>query len=250
MKRTTRIRLCGAAFAVMPPRCPAWPRRSAAYRARPRHHHDQRETASAARSEVRRGDQEKASESKASSPPRVVPPKGAQRAAHYDGRRGFAARHVRRRRSAPAMDRVAKKGYVTRISTLRRSARPARAAIITGRNHHVAGFGVVGESPRDFRATTRSSRKGTAPSGQFLKENGYATWWFGKDHNTPFYQATGGPLRAVAERHGIRALLRLCRRRRQPVAAELVPQYDGHLPVRGRTGRDRPRPWPTRRSNT
>ena len=27
-----------------------------------------------------------------------------------------------------------------------------------------------------------------------LKENGYATSWFGKDHNTPFYQASqAGP---------------------------------------------------------
>ena len=30
--------------------------------------------------------------------------------------------------------------------------------------------------------------------GTILKENGYATSWFGKNHNTPFYQATAaGP---------------------------------------------------------
>ncbi len=30
--------------------------------------------------------------------------------------------------------------------------------------------------------------------GTILKENGYATSWFGKDHNTPFYQASqAGP---------------------------------------------------------
>ena len=43
---------------------------------------------------------------------------------------------------------------------------------------------------RGSSATTRSSRKENATIGTILKENGYATSWFGKDHNTPFYQAT------------------------------------------------------------
>ncbi len=46
----------------------------------------------------------------------------------------------------------------------------------------------------------------------------------------------GRALRPVAERHGLRVLLWLRRRRRQPVAAEPVPQYDGHLPLRGQSG--------------
>ena len=36
--------------------------------------------------------------------------------------------------------------------------------------------------------------KANGTIGTILKENGYATSWFGKDHNTPFYQATqAGP---------------------------------------------------------
>ncbi len=46
----------------------------------------------------------------------------------------------------------------------------------------------------------------------------------------------GRALRPVAERHGLRVLLWLRRRRRQPVAAEPVPQHDGHLPLRGHSG--------------
>jgi hypothetical protein len=50
------------------------------------------------------------------------------------------------------------------------------------------------KSPPDFRATTRSSARKTAPIGEILKGNGYATSWFGKNHNTPSYQATqAGP---------------------------------------------------------
>ena len=46
----------------------------------------------------------------------------------------------------------------------------------------------------------------------------------------------GRTLRPVADRHGLRVLLRLRRRRRQPVAAEPVPQHDADLSVRGQAG--------------
>ncbi len=46
----------------------------------------------------------------------------------------------------------------------------------------------------------------------------------------------GRALRPVAQRHGLRVLLRLRRRRRQPVAAEPVPQHDADLPVPGQAG--------------
>jgi arylsulfatase A-like enzyme len=71
---------------------------------------------------------------------------------------------------------------------------PTRAAIITGRNHHSVGFGVVGEIATGFPGydSIIPIEKGTI--GTILKANGYATSWFGKDHNTPFYQATqAGP---------------------------------------------------------
>ena len=42
----------------------------------------------------------------------------------------------------------------------------------------------------------------------------------------------GRAVRPVADRHGLRVLLRLRRRRRQPVAAEPVPQHDADLSVR------------------
>ena len=66
-----------------------------------RHHHHQRKTASAARSEVRRGDQGKGLgvESLVGAARRAAEGR-AQRAAHHDGRRRLRrAGHVRRRRS-------------------------------------------------------------------------------------------------------------------------------------------------------
>jgi arylsulfatase A-like enzyme len=71
---------------------------------------------------------------------------------------------------------------------------PTRAALITGRNHHVAGFGVVGEIATGFPGYDSVIRKENGTLGEILKGNGYATSWFGKNHNTPFYQATqAGP---------------------------------------------------------
>ena len=92
------------------------------------------------------------------------------------------------------MDRIAKSGlrYTNFHSTSLCS--PSRAALITGRNHHVAGFGVVGEIATGFPGYDSVIRKENGTIGAILKENGYATSWFGKNHNTPFYQATqAGP---------------------------------------------------------
>ena len=94
----------------------------------------------------------------------------------------------------PALDRIAESGlrYTNFHSTALCS--PTRAALITGRNHHVAGFGVIGEISTGFPGYDSIIRKENGTVGAILKENGYATSWFGKNHNTPFYQATqAGP---------------------------------------------------------
>ncbi len=140
--------------------------------------------------------QEKASESKAWWPPRVVPPKGAPNILLImTDDSGFGAPSTFGGVvPTPAMDRIAKAGlrYTNFHSTSLCS--PSRAALITGRNHHVAGFGVVGEIATGFPGYDSIIRKENGTIGAILKDNGYATSWFGKDHNTPFYQATSaGP---------------------------------------------------------
>ncbi len=139
---------------------------------------------------------EKASESTPWWPPRIVPPKGAPNVllimtddVGY-GAPGTFGGVV----PTPAMDRIAMNGlrYTNFHSTSLCS--PSRAALITGRNHHVAGFGVVGEIATGFPGYDSIIRKENGTIGEILKQNGYATSWFGKDHNTPFYQSTqAGP---------------------------------------------------------
>jgi arylsulfatase A-like enzyme len=94
----------------------------------------------------------------------------------------------------PTLDRIAANGlrYTNFNSTALCS--PTRAAIITGRNHHSMGFGVVTEQSTGFPGYNSVMTRDKATIGKILKDHGYWTSWFGKDHNTPEFQASqAGP---------------------------------------------------------
>ncbi len=90
----------------------------------------------------------------------------------------------------PNLDRIASDGlrYTNFHSTALCS--PTRAALITGRNHHSVGFGVVAEQATGFPGYDSIITRDKATIGRILKDNGYRTSWFGKDHNTPEFQAS------------------------------------------------------------
>jgi arylsulfatase A-like enzyme len=94
----------------------------------------------------------------------------------------------------PNLDRIANMGirYTQFHSTALCS--PTRAALITGRNHHSVGFGVVAEQATGFPGYDAAIGVDNGTIGEILKQNGYATSWFGKNHNTPSYQySIAGP---------------------------------------------------------
>jgi arylsulfatase A-like enzyme len=94
----------------------------------------------------------------------------------------------------PAMDKLAEDGlrYTRVFSTALCS--PTRAALITGRNHHSVGFGVISEQSTGFPGYNSIIPRDKATIGRILLDNGYNTSWFGKDHNTPAFQASqSGP---------------------------------------------------------
>lgn len=90
----------------------------------------------------------------------------------------------------PTMDRVANAGL--RYNNIHSTAlcSPSRAALITGRNHHSTGFGVVSEQATGFPGYNSIIPEDTATIGRILLDNGYATSWFGKNHNTPAFAAS------------------------------------------------------------
>ncbi len=139
---------------------------------------------------------EDAKDSKPWWPPRIVPPKGAPNVLlimtddQGYGVPGTFGGVI----PTPALDRIAQNGlrYTQFHSTALCS--PTRAALITGRNHHSVGFGVIGEMSTGFPGYDSVIGQDSATIGEILKENGYATSWFGKNHNTPTYQySDAGP---------------------------------------------------------
>jgi arylsulfatase A-like enzyme len=90
----------------------------------------------------------------------------------------------------PTMDRVAANGLLYNNIHSTALCSPTRAALITGRNHHSAGFGVISEQSTGFPGYNSIIEKDKATIGRILLDNGYATSWFGKDHNTPAFAAS------------------------------------------------------------
>jgi arylsulfatase len=62
---------------------------------------------------------------------------------------------------------------------------PTRGALLTGRNHHSCGTGVIIEMGTGYPGYSGIIPRSTALVAQMLRDNGYATGMFGKWHNTP-----------------------------------------------------------------
>ena len=129
-------------------------------------------------------------------PARVVPPKGAPNVLLImTDDTGFGVSSTFGGViPTPNLDRIANNGlrYTNFNSTSLCS--PTRAAIITGRNHHSMGFGVVSEQSTGYPGYNSIMTRDKATIGKILKDHGYWTSWFGKDHNTPEFQASpAGP---------------------------------------------------------
>src|SRR3954470_11029181 len=137
-----------------------------------------------------------AAQSKPAWPARVVPPEGAPNILLImTDDVGFGAPSTFGGViPTPALDRIANEGlrYTNFHSTSLCS--PTRAALITGRNHHSVGFGVISEASTGYPGYDSVITADKDTIGTILKTNGYATSWFGKNHNTPSFQTSqAGP---------------------------------------------------------
>jgi arylsulfatase len=94
----------------------------------------------------------------------------------------------------PTLDRLAKSGLrYTQFHTTAVCS-PTRAALITGRNHHSVHTATVMESATGFPGYDSLMGKDTATIAEILKQKGWNTAWFGKNHNVPDWQSSqAGP---------------------------------------------------------
>lgn len=91
---------------------------------------------------------------------------------------------------SPKMDELAKEGVLFNRFHTTAVCSPSRAALLTGRNHHVAGSGNITEVATGYDGYTGIIPKDTATVAEILRQNGYITAWFGKNHNTPIYETS------------------------------------------------------------
>jgi len=94
----------------------------------------------------------------------------------------------------PNLDALAAQGLrYTNFHTTAISA-PTRAALLTGRNHHSAGFGLFAETSVDLPGYSAKIPASKGTVAEVLKESGYNTYAVGKWHLTPVEEATpAGP---------------------------------------------------------
>ena len=78
---------------------------------------------------------------------------------------------------------------------------PTRAALTTGRNHNRVGAGQIAEFANDWDGYTGVIPKSSATVAEVLREHGYGTAAFGKDHNTPINSLGTGPFERTPGKH-------------------------------------------------
>ncbi len=92
--------------------------------------------------------------------------------------------------STPTAERLAAAGLkLNRFHTTALCA-PTRQALLTGRNHHTVGMGVITELATSAPGYTSIRPKSCAPLAETLKLNGYATAQFGKCHEVPVWETS------------------------------------------------------------
>lgn len=94
----------------------------------------------------------------------------------------------------PAYARLASNGLKFNRFHTTAVCSPSRAALITGRNHHVASTGIIMEFTTPYPGYHSLMSRSVGTIGEILTSNGYGTAWFGKNHNVPDWQNTAaGP---------------------------------------------------------
>jgi len=99
--------------------------------------------------------------------------------------------------ATPTAERLAGNGLkYNRFHTTALCA-PTRAALLTGRNHHTVGMGVITELATSAPGYSSVRPNTCAPLAQTLQLNGYSTAQFGKCHEVPVWQTSPmGPFEA------------------------------------------------------
>ena len=90
----------------------------------------------------------------------------------------------------PTLDRIADSGITFNRFHTTAMCSPTRAALLTGRNHHRMGAGVIASLGNDWDGYTGMWPPSSASLAKVLGYYGYASSAFGKWHNTPHVETS------------------------------------------------------------
>jgi arylsulfatase A-like enzyme len=94
----------------------------------------------------------------------------------------------------PAATRLANNGLRYNQFHTTALCSPTRAALMSGRNHHMTNFGSIAETATAFQGNTGSRPNSVAYTAEMVRLNGYATAQFGKNHETAAWEVSpSGP---------------------------------------------------------
>ena len=97
--------------------------------------------------------------------------------------------------STPTIDQLANQGLYYNNFHTTAVCSPTRAALKSGRNHHVANMGGIIETGTAFPGNSGQIPNSVAPVAEMLRLNGYSTAAFGKWHELAAWEASvSGPL--------------------------------------------------------
>ncbi len=94
----------------------------------------------------------------------------------------------------PALQRIADAGLRYNQFHTTALCSPTRSALITGRNSHSTSTGVIMEGGTGYPGYHTIMPKSCGSVAEVLKQNGYNTAWYGKNHNVPdWHSSQAGP---------------------------------------------------------
>lgn len=94
----------------------------------------------------------------------------------------------------PELDKLAAQGLRYNNFHTTAMCSPTRAALLTGRNHHRVGFGIITDGAAGYPGYNSVWKESTASMAEVLRQYGYSTAAFGKWHNTPLWEISSiGP---------------------------------------------------------
>jgi arylsulfatase len=96
----------------------------------------------------------------------------------------------------PTLDKLAANGLIYTQWHTAALCSPTRSCLLTGRNHNLNAYGIIAEGSNGFPGFNARIPAECATLGQVLQDNGWSTFWLGKNHNVPSSDIATGSSRS------------------------------------------------------